>query len=223
MNLEYFFTENDESKPKLSVTQPVPQSYLIRYGFTLDEIKDSYQKLSELPWMVQQIEVAGKYYMPKRETLGFADKCSENLLTHRSFYGLEYSEFFNYLRSKLQSIIMNNISEIEQTPEMNYTWGNRYRNGEDKVGKHKDNEKWHSEIDPIISVSFGDYRHFDIYDDYKRIERVDLGFGDILLMMPGFQKLYYHAVPTQKSVTDTRINLTFRTINQVRGKQEMFY
>ena len=57
--------------------------------------------------------------------------------------------------SWVQSIIMSNISEIDQTPAMNYTWGNRYRDGEDKVGKHKDNEKWHCKIDPIISVSFG--------------------------------------------------------------------
>ena len=122
-----------------------------------------------------------------------------------------------YLRSEVQSIITNNISEIVQTPEMNYTWGNRYRDGNDKVGKHKDNEKWHSKVDPIISVSFGDYRHFDIFDDYNKIERIDLGFGDIFLMMPGFQQLYYHAVPIQKSITDSRINLTFRTIEQTEN------
>lgn len=214
MNLEYFFTESDESKPKISVTQPVPQSFLIRYAFNLDEIKKYYKMLSQLPWRVQQTEVAGKLYMPKRETLGFADVKSTNLLDNRSFYGITYPNYFRELRSKVQSIIMNNISEMEKTPDMNYTWGNRYRDGSDKVGKHKDNEKWHCKIDPIISASFGDYRHFDIYDDYKRIERVDLGFGDIFLMMPGFQQLYYHAVPTQKSVTDSRINLTFRTIDR---------
>ncbi|OLS26933.1 MAG: hypothetical protein HeimC2_13640 [Candidatus Heimdallarchaeota archaeon LC_2] len=217
MNLEYFFTDNDEPKPKLSVTQPVPESYLIRYGFGIDEILENYKMLSLLPWLVQQTEVAGKLYMPKREMLGFADKKSDNLISNRSFYGITYPDFFSRIRSNVQSLIMDNISEIEQTPIMNYTWGNRYRDGNDKVGKHKDNEKWHSKIDPIISVSFGDYRHFDIYDDYKRIERVDLGFGDIFLMMPGFQQLYYHAVPTQKSITDSRINLTFRTIDGERG------
>ncbi|MHA2091581.1 MAG: alpha-ketoglutarate-dependent dioxygenase AlkB [Candidatus Kariarchaeaceae archaeon] len=212
MNLEYFFSDFEEVKPNLDVTQPVPESYLIRYAFTLDEIKDYYYWLSKLPWLVQQIEVAGKYYMPKRETLGFADEQSTNLITDRSFYGLTYPDLLTQLRKKVRSIIMNNISEIEQTPQMNYTWGNRYRDGNDKVGKHKDNEKWHSKIDPIISVSFGEYRHFDIYDNYKRIDRVDLGFGDILLMMPGFQQLYYHGVPVQKTVTNSRINLTFRTI-----------
>jgi alpha-ketoglutarate-dependent dioxygenase alkB family protein 2 len=217
VNLEYFFSENENGQPKLSVTQPVPQSYLIRYALKYDEIKEYYQMLSNLPWMVQQIKVAGKYYMPMRETLGFSDKTSTNLIQERSFYGLTYPEYFERIRNDLQSIIMNSISEMQQIPEMNYTWGNRYRDGCDKVGKHKDNEKWHSRVDPIISVSFGDYRHFDIYDDYKKIERIDLGFGDIFLMMPGFQQLYYHAVPIQKSVTGSRINLTFRTIDHETG------
>ncbi|MHA2090246.1 MAG: alpha-ketoglutarate-dependent dioxygenase AlkB [Candidatus Kariarchaeaceae archaeon] len=214
MSLEYFFLDSEDLKPNLRVSQPVPESYLIRYAFTIDEIKEYYHKLTILPWLVQQIEVAGKYYMPKRETLGFADEESSNLINDRSFYGLTYPEFLFHLRSEVQFIIMDNISEIEQTPQMNYTWGNRYRDGNDKVGKHKDNEKWHSKIDPIVSVSFGEYRHFDIYDNYKRISRVDLGFGDIFLMMPGFQQLYYHGVPTQKTVTNSRINLTFRTIDR---------
>jgi len=198
--------------PKISVTQPVPESFMIRNAFSLEEIRDYFQQLYTLPWRIQQITVAGKQYLPMRETLGFADNNSSSLLENRSFYGMQYPQYFNPLRERVQSIIIDNLSEIDQTPVMNYTWGNRYRNGCDKVGKHKDDEKGHSKIDPIISVSFGEYRHFDIFDDYKRIERVDLGYGDIFLMMPKFQELYYHAVPTQKTIQSPRINLTFRTI-----------
>ena len=108
--------------------------------------------------------------------------------------------------------VVENINEIDMMPLMNYCWGNRYRNGRDKVGKHKDNEKWHSKIDPIVSVSFGTHRFFDIYRETKMINRVNLGHGEVFLMMPGFQQDHYHAVPQQKKILDPRINLTYRTI-----------
>lgn len=211
MNLDYFFTD-DTGSPAISVTQPLPYSFLIRNALTEDEIVETYYHLQQLPWIIQKVAVAGKYYLPKRETLGFADVISQDLIENRSFFGIIYPDFFRTLRNRVQQIIVDNISELDQLPVMNYCWGNRYRTGLDKVGKHKDREKGHSRIDPIVSVSFGTPRHFDVFDDYSRIDRFGLGFGDIFLMMPGFQQAYYHAVPTQRKIQDTRINLTFRTI-----------
>jgi len=218
MSLEYFFLEEGEQKPKIHVSQPVNHGFLIKNAFTFPQIKKYFTVLSAMPWLIQEIVVAGSTYMPMRETLGFVEQESKELEAKKSSKTITYPKFFDELRNHVRSIIYDNINEIEQPPEMNFCWGNRYRDGRDKVGKHKDNETGHSKIDPIVSVSFGTPRYFDIYRENKIIDRTDLGFGDIFLMMPGFQEKYYHAVPKQMKIKDPRINLTFRSIDLERYK-----
>jgi len=213
MSLDYYFLEADQDKPDIEVSQPLRHSYLIRNAFNLTEIRNYTRELHTLPWKIQEIAVAGKCYMPKRETLGFAAKSAENLLEDRNFYGLTYPNIIEQIREQVSNIIADQLNEVVK-PEMNFCWGNRYRTGTDKVGKHKDNEKWHSPVDPIISVSLGVKRAFDVLGDHGRIERFHLGHGDIFLMMPGFQQAFYHAVPVQKKVVGSRINLTFRTLER---------
>jgi alkylated DNA repair dioxygenase AlkB len=209
--LAYFFCE--EEKPAVEISQPVRHGYLIRYAFTRTEVDHYFAELSKLPWRIQEIIVAGKHYMPMRETLGFADEESSRLLENRSTQGILYSKIFTQIRRKIRDTIQNSIHEIDLPLDLNYCWGNRYRDGRDKVGKHKDNERGHSTVDPIVSVSFGIARHFDIYRDQQIVDRVDLGHGDIFLMMPGFQQAYYHGVPKQLRVREPRINLTFRSVD----------
>ena len=88
---------------------------------------------------------------------------------------------------------------------------NLYRNGEDRMGWHSDNEP---EIDSnygIASLSFGASR--DIC--FKRIEDkskevVQLSDGDLLLMHPSCQREWQHSIPPRRKINSMRINLTFR-------------
>lgn len=211
MSLDYYFLDENQVKPDIEISNPIKFGYLIKHAFTLDEIKYFESRLNDLPWKIQEIMVAGKTYLPQRETLGFATE--RHLIEKRSSFGMMFPEIITEIQQKVQQLITDHIHELPQ-PVMNYCWGNRYRSGMDKVGKHKDNEKWHSRIDPIVSVSFGIHRHFDVFSPYKRIERFELGFGDIFLMMPGFQQAYFHAIPVQKKIHNSRINLTFRSLER---------
>ncbi|MHA2502635.1 MAG: alpha-ketoglutarate-dependent dioxygenase AlkB [Candidatus Kariarchaeaceae archaeon] len=211
MSLDYFFADTDSGQPEIEVTEPLRYGIQIKNAFTLDELQYYTRQLHGLPWRIQEIEVAGKSYLPKRETLGFADPGHEGYLLNRSFYGCLYDTTLAEIKDQVRDIVSTHVRELE-TPEMNFCWGNRYRTGQDKVGKHKDNEKYHSPIDPIISVSFGESRFFDVHSEAKRIYRTSLGWGDIFLMLPGFQQAYYHSVPVQKKVHGSRINLTYRTL-----------
>lgn len=213
MSLQFYFNDEDLVQPPLEVSVPVKYGYLIRNAFTLEEIREYFVALSLLPWLIQEIVVAGTTYMPMRQTLAFADGDSSKLIKDKTWKGIQYNQLFNTLRTKLQNIIIDEINEIKDSPELNFCWGNRYRDGRDKVGKHKDDERGHSKTDPIVSLSFGTHRFFDIYRENKMIERVSLGMGDIFLMMPGFQDKYFHAVPKQLKVKDPRINLTFRSLD----------
>lgn len=95
---------------------------------------------------------------------------------------------------------------------------NYYRNGQDSVSWHSDDEE---SIDPslIASLSFGATRKFqikEIADESKRWQ-VMLCEGDLLLMKGEFQQKYHHQVPKQVSKVNpvgARINFTFRKVKK---------
>jgi alkylated DNA repair dioxygenase AlkB len=90
---------------------------------------------------------------------------------------------------------------------------NLYRNGDDHVGWHSDDEHELGEQPFIASVTFGVERQFE-FRNKKTSEkgRVLLRSGALLIMQPNFQHHWLHSVPVDKNVTEGRINLTFRKV-----------
>ena len=90
---------------------------------------------------------------------------------------------------------------------------NFYRDGRDSVSWHADDEP--EVVDsPIASLSLGTPRFFEYrkVNSESGIERILLEHGDILTMLPEFQKEYKHRLPKDKMCFGPRLNLTFRTI-----------
>lgn len=96
--------------------------------------------------------------------------------------------------------------------EFNSVLINYYRDGNDSMGYHKDDEK---ELDHrlIASVSFGAVRkiRFKHHKDKKRTFSLSLGNASLLLMK-NIQTDWYHELPKTKRVYKPRLNLTFRRI-----------
>ncbi|KAK9886126.1 hypothetical protein WA026_014912 [Henosepilachna vigintioctopunctata] len=104
----------------------------------------------------------------------------------------------------------------------NFVLVNRYRNGTDHMGEHRDDE---AELDPdvpIASLSLGQERTFVLkhmnsrknakeQNNIKPI-KIELQHGSLLLMNPPTNKFWYHSVPIRKNADRERINLTFRSI-----------
>lgn len=94
---------------------------------------------------------------------------------------------------------------------------NLYRDGNDSVGWHCDDEK-ELGINPVIaSVSFGETRTFKFRNlaDKKLVEKVELSNGSFVLMTGETQHKWEHTIPKVTTKTRTigeRINLTFRVI-----------
>jgi alkylated DNA repair dioxygenase AlkB len=86
-----------------------------------------------------------------------------------------------------------------------------YRNGRDGVGWHQDNEPTIDQRFPIVSMSFGDTRDFDVERvSDKAKKRYPLKDGDVVIMMPGTQEKFKHSVPKRAGTGQRRINITFR-------------
>jgi alkylated DNA repair dioxygenase AlkB len=96
-------------------------------------------------------------------------------------------------------------------PGFNFVHCNHYPDGDSYIGYHADKEKEHVEETCIGSLSFGATRDFMIKKNKdKSVYKVPLNDGDGFIMETGFQHIYKHSVPKRKTVTEGRINLTFR-------------
>ena len=92
---------------------------------------------------------------------------------------------------------------------------NLYRDGQDSMGWHKDDEK-ELGINPIIvSVSLGQERPFQLKHMHNKglgTKTIKLSNGSLLLMQGTTQHFWKHQIPKTVRQINPRINLTFRII-----------
>lgn len=90
---------------------------------------------------------------------------------------------------------------------------NRYRDGQDSIGFHADDEP---ELgpDPIVaSISLGAVREFVLkHRTTKETRKLQLAPGSLLVMGGTCQRFWLHGVPKTTQPVGERINLTFRYI-----------
>ncbi|KGG12586.1 MULTISPECIES: alpha-ketoglutarate-dependent dioxygenase AlkB family protein [Prochlorococcus] len=88
---------------------------------------------------------------------------------------------------------------------------NLYRDGNDRMGWHSDNEKELDNEKSIASLSFGASRELFFKNRNNSFkESLLLKDGDLLLMHPECQRNWLHCLPSRKKIKELRINLTFR-------------
>ncbi|MEO5570167.1 MAG: alpha-ketoglutarate-dependent dioxygenase AlkB [Bacteroidia bacterium] len=91
---------------------------------------------------------------------------------------------------------------------------NYYRNGNDSVSWHQDNEKVLRVNPVIVSVSFGATRTFKFrhVDDHRLVRSVELTNGMYVLMNGETQHKWEHTIPKTSRPVKERISLTFRIL-----------
>ncbi|MFY0253133.1 alpha-ketoglutarate-dependent dioxygenase AlkB family protein [Chitinophaga sp. 30R24] len=91
---------------------------------------------------------------------------------------------------------------------------NLYRNGQDSMGWHADDEPELGPHPVIASVNFGATRRFQLrYKSNHRLKyELALTHGSLLVMKGSLQEYWEHQVPKTTKVSAGRINLTFRSI-----------
>jgi alpha-ketoglutarate-dependent dioxygenase alkB family protein 2 len=112
-------------------------------------------------------------------------------------------------------IRLKNIVEILSDQTYNFVLINKYRNGKDYVGFHRDAEKDLDPTAPIASISFGASRDF-VLKNIKNDEKITIALnnGDILFMNYPTNICWKHSVPKRETLNDIRYNLTFRKIKK---------
>ena len=108
--------------------------------------------------------------------------------------------------------IKTELEKLYYPSTFDYVLMNHYRNGEDKIGLHNDDEAFGDDNNVIASLSFGATRRFIVMPmkGKKPKYNYNLTHGSLVVMRGDTQKGWKHMVPAESGLKDPRINLTFR-------------
>jgi alkylated DNA repair dioxygenase AlkB len=181
--------------------------WIMRNFMSQDDANRFYNILNDtINWKQEEITFYGKTYPVPRKT---------------AWYGYEG---FNYTYSGISCNpdpwtkelleIKKDIESFMPEEDFNSVLLNLYRDGNDKVSWHADDEKGLGNNPTIASLSLGATRFFDLkHKDNPELKmRIDLTPGSLVIMTGELQHYWLHQIPVQKKIKEARINLTFRTI-----------
>lgn len=104
----------------------------------------------------------------------------------------------------------------EGSVALNTALGNLYRDGNDSVSWHADDEPELGSNPTIASLSLGASRRFLLRSrlDRSKVLEFNLAHGSLLWMSGTTQQSWEHCIPKSRRVAGERINVTFRSILQ---------
>ena len=163
--------------------------------------------LDELEWRQHTVKIFGKLLPQPRLTALYGVNDQSYTYSNLTLKPLKFTPELLKIHQKLID-----LTKIDFT----HCLANLYRDGNDSMGWHSDDEKALG-IEPVIaSVSLGGVRNFQL--KHKNIKdqrfKLDLENGSLLLMAGRTQHFWKHQLPKTKKLLSPRINLTFRTLFQ---------
>lgn len=188
---------------------PIPDAevyYLLSLplGQPADEVM---QRLTaEVSWRAEEVVVFGRKVMQPRLTAWYGDPGCAYAYSGIRLEPLPWSATLLDIKARIETVTGETFNSVL----LNY-----YRDKEDSVGFHSDNEP---ELGPrpiIASLSLGAERVFVMKHKTQRKlppVRLALASGSLLLMKGDTQHHWRHGVPKETRPCGPRINLTFRRI-----------
>ena len=166
---------------------------------------------TDLHWQQPVVQVYGKRHAVPRLTVFLADQGIQYRYSGTLHCGEGWPEWFEPL---LQQV------GVASGTRFNGCLLNLYRNGDDRMGWHADDEAEIDQDEPIASLSLGATRDFCLKHrvDPQQRQTLPLADGDLLIMHPGCQQTWIHGVPTRRRISTPRINLTFRCFLQSKAR-----
>jgi alkylated DNA repair dioxygenase AlkB len=162
--------------------------------------------LAETLWRHDQITVYGKQHWQPRLTAWIGDENSGYTYSGLALAPQPWTPLLLTLKQRIERVTAARFNSVLL---------NLYRDGNDSVGWHSDNER---ELGPeplIASLSLGQTRTFHLKHKRRKdlpVLKIELTHGCLLVMQGATQRNYVHAVPKSAKPMLPRINLTFRTV-----------
>lgn len=165
--------------------------------------------LEEVQWRDDKITMFGKTYPQARLVAWHGPKNLSYTYTKIKMVASGWTKSLKYLNDTLVQ---------DWNIELNSALVNYYRDGQDHMSWHQDNEPELGENPIIASLSFGAAREFFFRHEATGEKiKLELCHGDLLLMGKDSQRYWKHSLPKRLKVKEPRMNITFRFI-----KNELF-
>lgn len=163
------------------------------------------QKWKNIAWRRDEVFLFGKRYLTPRLTAWYGDADASYSYSNNQLKPMPWSPELLRLKQKIETVSPRGYNSVLL---------NWYRNGDDHMGWHSDDEKELGQNPEIASLNLGASRRFvlRLKTDHSQKIEFNLNNGDLLLMKGALQHHWQHYVPKQKKVNQGRINLTFRRI-----------
>ena len=160
--------------------------------------------LNDICWQSSAIIMFGKKIDVPRLECWYGDYGCEYTYSGKSLKRFEFPNFLLDLRMLIEKKVNSNFNSV---------LANLYRDGQDSMGLHADDEKELGYEPVIASISLGENRPI-IFQNKKTKEKVtfDQPHGSLLVMQGKTQDHWKHAINKSKKINKPRINLTFRNI-----------
>jgi alkylated DNA repair dioxygenase AlkB len=174
------------------------------YGHLLDSL------MAESPWRQEEITVYGKAYRQPRLSAWYGD------------LGYSYSGI-RLEPEPWTSTLLDIRGRVEKLAghEFNSVLLNYYRDQNDKMGMHSDDETELGRQPVIASLSLGESRTLLLRHKTRKdlaTIKLPLPSGSLLVMRGDTQHYWRHGINAERAHCGPRINLTFRTIKPLPGR-----
>lgn len=161
--------------------------------------------IATVPWMQQSIRMYGKDLLTPRLIAWYGDNNKTYSYSGTKNDPIPWTDELMLLKNRVEGFTGYSFNSVL----LNY-----YRDGNDSVAWHSDNER-ELGTDPVVaSLSLGQVRQFDFRhkQDHSRKYSLQLTNGSLLIMKGDLQHHWEHRIPKSAKTLGPRINLTFRVI-----------
>lgn len=162
--------------------------------------------IDKVPWQQDSLRIGGKEVLIPRLQCWMGDPGSDYSYSGIRLQPKPWSKDVLNIKTRIESLTEHKFNSVL----LNY-----YRNGQDSVSWHADDEKELGDKPTIGSISFGAVRKFQFRakstNDVRKFN-IELRNGSLLLMGDTLQNNWLHQLPKAPGLVRPRINLTFRRI-----------
>jgi alkylated DNA repair dioxygenase AlkB len=159
---------------------------------------------ADTPWRSDTITLWGRSYRQPRLTAWYGDPGATYAYSGISLAPLPWTPTLAGLRRRVEKLCGHSFNSVL----LNY-----YRDQQDCMGLHADDEPELGERPVIASLSLGATRTFILRHRRERLTfRIALPSASLLLMRGATQQNWKHGIDRERKVCGVRINLTFRRV-----------